>query len=511
MSDNIGTRSMLLVVLLAVFVVPSSISGTAIVLPAIAASSIAELTELHWVVNAFNLTFACFTLLWGALADAFGRKRAFVSGAAIYAIASLLSALAPNPFFLDLARALAGIGGAAIFSCGSAMLAANFEGASRTKAFALFGTVAGLGISLGPTISGLLVDFSGWQSIFYIHAILLFIVVIGSIFIKEEFVKQVSLKFDVLGGIIFIVSLFLFMLAIVEASQNGWINTYILSLIGLGFVSLIAFVLRETSYKNPMLDLSLLKNRKFVGLVLIPVAASFCFVTLLTYLPTYLTSTENISATEAGMIMIWLTVPVLICPLLAGKMVTSGIPANRILLASLACLVLGNLSILYVAEPGVSTIMLSVPLLITGAGMGLSAGLVDGMAMNVVEEKKAGMAAGVLNTLRLGSEAVAVALYGSLIVTFLDRILGKELRESFGEKSQAVINDVAAGNFSSALSVFPREAHASMNQMMIQGYNASFQSIVWVLAIIGMILMLVISYLIRDDKKTPIMIGAEST
>lgn len=109
-------------ILLAVFVVPSSISGTAIALPYIAQKLGSDSALLQWVVNGFNLFFACFTLIWGAISDRWGAKHCFLMGVALYLVASLLSAFAPTLLWLDIARICAGIGGASVFACGSVLL-----------------------------------------------------------------------------------------------------------------------------------------------------------------------------------------------------------------------------------------------------------------------------------------------------------------------------------------------------------------------------------------------------
>ena len=139
----------LFTILLAVFVVPSSISGTAIALPYIAESLGSESTLLQWVVNSFNLFFACFTLIWGAISDRLGAKTCLIAGVATYLLGSMLSFLASSLLWLDVGRALAGIGGASVFACGSAILIRTFEDKERINAFAFFGTTAGLGITLG--------------------------------------------------------------------------------------------------------------------------------------------------------------------------------------------------------------------------------------------------------------------------------------------------------------------------------------------------------------------------
>ncbi|WP_273649148.1 MFS transporter, partial [Pseudomonas aeruginosa] len=222
MSKALIDKALLGVILLAIFVVPSSISGTALALPAIGSDLSAPLTGLQWVVNAFNLAFACFTLTWGALADRLGRRRCFVIGVGLYVLASLFSALAFQAWVLDLARALAGIGAAAIFSCGIAILSTYFEGPARLRAFALFGTVAGLGVSLGPTISGLLLDSVGWRAIFAAHTVTLGLVLLGSPLIPKDVARPGGQRFDVLGAGLFILALLAVMSALVQGSQWGW-------------------------------------------------------------------------------------------------------------------------------------------------------------------------------------------------------------------------------------------------------------------------------------------------
>ena len=206
--NNTAQNLILLTVLLAVFVVPSSISGTAIALEFIARSfgDFSQTTQiaqnsnqnqalLQWVVNSFNLCFATFTLIWGALADRFGTRKCLILGVFLYLIGSALSALSPNLITLDIARGIAGLGGASVFACGASILVKSFSEDKRAKVFALFGTTAGLGITLSPTISGLLIDAfanasiagfaisieNSWRSIFAFHFLVLFVVLLLSL------------------------------------------------------------------------------------------------------------------------------------------------------------------------------------------------------------------------------------------------------------------------------------------------------------------------------------------
>jgi MFS family permease len=402
-------------VLLAVFVVPTSISGTAVALPDIGADMHASPAALQWVVNAFNVAFACFTLVWGSLADRVGRVRAFAIGAAIFAVASLACAFAPNVYVLDGSRALAGLGGAAIFACGSAIISTAFEGPARAKAFALFGSVAGIGVALGPSVSGPAVDSLGWRWVFGLQAIVLVVVLACVPLIARGVTQQrTGGRLDVRGTVVFVLAMLALTYAIVQGSEWGWASPGTLGLLLASVLLLVLFTALSKRTEAPLLDLSVVRNPRFLAYSLVPVVASFGFVTQLTYLPTFLTTVSGTSASAAGATMLLLTLPVLVLPLAGAKLVERGISPLAVIFASLACLIVGDLALLLLG-PDTSLVVMALPMLVTGAGMGLSAGLVDGQALSMVEPAKAGMAAGFVNTLRLGSEAVAVAVFGSVL------------------------------------------------------------------------------------------------
>lgn len=490
------------IVMLAVFVVPTSISGTAVALPDIGADTGASLISLQWVVNAFNVAFACFTLAWGSLSDIIGRVRAFGIGAAVYALASMASALAPNALFLDLARAAAGLGGAALFSCGSALLAMAFTGPARDRVFALFGAVSGIGIALGPSLSGLMADHLGWRWIFAVHAIAVTAGLLALPFATRhlKFVRREDNRFDGVGTALFVTGVLLLTVAIVQASQWGWGDVRILALFAGAAVVLTVFAAAQRRRKHPMLDLSLVTNRRVLALSLVPVAASFGFITIMTYLPNYLTTVRGASTSTAGLTMVLLTLPVLLCPLLAGRLVARGVPATTLLLISGALLVVGDLSLLLFGEH-VSVAVVALPMLITGAGMGLSAGLVDGQLQHSVPPHKAGMAAGFLNTMRLGSEAIAVAIYGSVLTTLISVRTEDGARAADADPT-AVANDLAAGDLPAAAEHVTGTERADFASFLRQAYDSAFHSMLWLLAAIGLILLVAMWALLRFHRTT---------
>src|ERR671910_1262158 len=139
-------------------------------LPAIEADLGASFTDLQWVVDAYALTLAAFVLTAGSLADRLGRRRVFAAGLTIFSAASLLCALAPDATFLNLSRALQGVGGAVMFAVSLALIAQEFTaGRERGTAMGIYGASIGVAVAIGPLVGGALTDSPGWGSIFYLH------------------------------------------------------------------------------------------------------------------------------------------------------------------------------------------------------------------------------------------------------------------------------------------------------------------------------------------------------
>ncbi|MEU4695636.1 MFS transporter [Nonomuraea dietziae] len=408
----------LTVVLLGFLVVPMSISGAAVALPGIGADLHTAGAPLQWVMNAYNLTFASFTLVAGSLADLVGRRRVFAAGAAIFAAGSVAAACAGEIWLLDAARALSGVGAAGVMASGAAILATTFEGQARTRAFALLGTVAGVGLALGPTISGWLVGGLGWRAIFVSHALVLVVSLLGLPFVGESRAPRRQ-KVDVRGALTFVTGLAVLTIAVVQGPQSGWTSPGVLALAGAAAVLLGAFVVTERRSPHPVLDLTLVRDRRFLALSLLPVATTFGMVTLLTYLPTYFAGVHGATPQQAGLWMLVLTAPVLLTPPAGGWLLNRGVSPRTLVTAAVVMLGAGNawLATTEAALP-------AVPMLLAGAGAGLAFGVGDGLAMSMVAPERAGMAAGLVNTMRIGSEAIVIAVYGSALVSLVQADVG---------------------------------------------------------------------------------------
>src|SRR6478735_364264 len=235
-------------------------------LPAIQKDLGGSFTDLQWVIDAYALSLAALVLTAGSLADRFGRRRLFSIGLGIFSAASLLCALAPDPTFLNLARALQGIGGAVMFAVSLALVAQEFPaGRERGTAMGLYGATIGVAVAIGPLVGGALTDALGWQSIFYLNVpVGIAAIVVTQLKLRESRDPNAT-RVDWAGVASFSAALFLLVLALVRGNDEGWGSTLIVSLFAGSAALLAAFVAIEQRVSEPMLPLRLFRLPSFTG------------------------------------------------------------------------------------------------------------------------------------------------------------------------------------------------------------------------------------------------------
>src|SRR6478735_9652644 len=231
-------------------------------LPVIRADLGASVEQLQWFVNAYTLSFATLMLGASTLGDRLGRRRVFVGGISIFALASIGSAMASTPAQLIAARALQGIGGAAILPLSLTLLAAAVPPARRAMAIGVWGGVAGLGVALGPLIGGAVVEGVSWQAIFWIN-VPIALVAIPFILraLPESYGRREPL--DVLGLALVGAGVFTGVWGITRGNIDGWTSTRVVVALVASLVLLVAFLLRENRTRYPLIPLRLFRSRSF--------------------------------------------------------------------------------------------------------------------------------------------------------------------------------------------------------------------------------------------------------
>ncbi|WP_447038784.1 MFS transporter [Streptomyces sp. DSM 118878] len=416
----------LAVVLLGMLTLPMAMSGTTVALPRIGSDLDASGAALQWVVVGYFLAASSFMLVAGSLGDIHGRRRVLAAGATLYSASTLASAFAHHILLLDAARLLSGVGAAGVMASGGSLIAATFTGPSRTRVFAALGTTAGVGLAIGPTFSGWMVDGLGWRTTFLAFAAAGALILGGTRFLTESRADTPP-RVDKAGAATFIGGLSLTLFAITQGSKSGWASGHTLLPLAVGLALLTAFVRVEkriaTAGGRPILDLSLARDPAFLGWSLGSFGLGAGTTGVLVFLPTYLQGTSGTTAREAGLILLLMTAPVLALPPLGARLVNRGAAARHLLVLSLLLIAAGN-AWLTTLHPGISAAALAGPLLTVGIGQGLSLGIIDAQALGMVEPSKVGMASGLLNTVRGGTGAVMLTLFGALLLALVESRVG---------------------------------------------------------------------------------------
>ncbi|REE99046.1 MFS transporter [Thermomonospora umbrina] len=407
----------LIAVLLSSISLPITLTGASVALPDIAEALDADLAPVQWVVTGYNATFASFMLAAGSLADLIGRRRVFTGGVAVFAVTGLLSIVTTNILVLDVVRAVAGAGAAAAAASGAALLAANFEGPARTRAFGVFGTTLGVGLAFGPTIGGFVVSAFGWRGVFGVPAAAALIVLLMTPLLPESR-ESGGRRLDTGGAVTFTAFLLLLITGFVEGPARGWLSPVVLGAFVGSAVLLAAFVVIERRRPDPMLDLGLLASPRFMAFSVTAAVILCVLIPLVVYLPSYFTEVLGMSSERAGTVLIALTAPSLVLPSLAG-VIAKWVPPSAIVMVAVV-LVGAGAAWMALAGPKTGTGQLLGPLLTIGFGFGISMGLIDGVAISSVAVDRAGTAAGMLNTARLASETVAIAVVGAVLAATTD-------------------------------------------------------------------------------------------
>ncbi|HEX4520399.1 MAG TPA: MFS transporter [Gaiellaceae bacterium] len=406
-------RWTLVAILGATFMLLVDVTIVQVALPSIQKDLQASFTSLQWVIDAYALVLAAFILISGALSDRLGRKRVFVGGVAIFTLASLLCGLATGPVFLDVARGIQGLGGAAMFATSLALIAQEFTGPARGKAIAYWGATVGVGVAVGPLVGGALTEAFGWPWIFLVN-LPIGVVVIALAVSKIPNVRDPDAHHTDYGGLVtFAGALGLLVFGLLRGETLGWSSSVILGSFAGAAVLAVAFVLVERRQARPMFDLSLFRQRAFVGVQLGTFAIGAGMFAVLPYLTLYLQNVLGYSPLEGGLRMLPLMAMVFVVPLVTRR-TTERLPGGLVL--GFALLVSGaGLLLMELVSPTSAWTVLLPGMIVAGLGVGLANPAIAHIALAVVAPQRSGMASGISNTFRIGGLATGVAGLGALL------------------------------------------------------------------------------------------------
>ncbi|MBV6823125.1 MFS transporter [Pseudomonas sp. PD9R] len=467
----------LLAVCIAAVTMPLNFTAAAIALPVIGRDLNATPLEVNWITNAFMLTFGSLLMLAGALSDSFGRKRVFIGGVIGFAVSSAALTVVSNMLVFDGMRALQGVAAAAVFSGGMSALAQVFDGPARIRAFSFVGSSFGIGLAFGPIAAGLIIEMFGWHVIFWMITVLAVVALLLGARYMAESRNPAAVGIDWAGAITFTVALGVFTFAILKVPESGLIDPLVLALLVMALLSLLAFILIERRVAQPMLDLTLFRFPRFVGVQLLAAAPAYAFVVLLVLLPVRFVGIEGMSEMDAGFLMIALSGPLLVLPIVAGYLTRWLSPST---LCGTGLLVsAGGLYWLSHLPLGSTADQLTWPMLVIGVGISFPWGLMDGLAVSVVPKERAGMATGIFSTTRVAGEGIALALVTALLSALTAHHLGSLSSQAITDTANAA-QHMITGDVAGAVQFLPNIAAGTL----AQSYDAAFKTLLLILTAI---------------------------
>ncbi|MEA2376132.1 MAG: hypothetical protein QOD13_39 [Thermoleophilaceae bacterium] len=469
-------------------------------LPAIEHDLHASFTELQWVIDGYTLSLAALVLTAGMLADRLGRRRVFAAGLTIFTLASLLAGLATDPTFLNIARAVQGIGGAVMFAVSLALIAQEFPGGrERGTAMGVYGATIGIAVATGPLVGGGLTEWLGWQSIFFINVpIGIAAIAITYTRLRESRDPNAS-RIDWGGLLTFSTALFMLVFALLRGNEQGWGSTGIVALLAGAGALLALFLVIETRVSQPMLPLQLFRNRTFTGVQLAAAGISASMFALFLYLTFYLQGFLGHDPLEAGLRYLPLTVTTFFISAAAGALITR-VPARVMLSVGLG-LVGGALLLMSGLSVTDEWTALLGGFVLAGVGIGLINPVIADVAVSVVPKEQSGMASGINDTFRQVGIAIGIAAWGAI---FLGR--GADKVEQLlagtpgatGERPRQLVESISSGNLDSALANVPADARGGVANAAREGFLAGMNEILMLGGVLALAGALASLWLVRE-------------
>src|SRR4051794_22493360 len=291
-----------------------------VALPAIQKDFHASLADLQWVIDAYALSLAALMLTSGSIADLRGRRLVFATGLGVFSVASFLCGLSSSPLQLNLARALQGVGGAMMFATSLALIASAFQGRERGTAFGIWGATIGGSVAVGPLIGGAITDGLGWEWIFFVNVPIGIAAIFFTMSKVDESRNPYARRVDWPGVVIWSAGLFLLVLGLIRGNEQGWGSTRTVLELGGAAVLIVLFLVIEARRREPMLELSLFRNKAFAGVSIVAFTLSAGIFAMFLYLTLYIQNGLHYTPLQTGVRFLPLTIVSFVAAPIAGRL-----------------------------------------------------------------------------------------------------------------------------------------------------------------------------------------------
>jgi EmrB/QacA subfamily drug resistance transporter len=384
-------------------------------LPSIRDDLDASSSDLQWIVDGYMLVFAGLLLVAGSLGDRFGRRRTLFAGLATFGLGSVFAALAGGTTELIAARALMGVGAAAIMPVTLSVVTNIFPAEERPKAIAVWSAAAGLGVAIGPITGGWLIEHVDWRGIFLVNVPVALVCLIGAAIFVPESRDPRPARLDLVGAVLSVAGLTAFVWALIEAPERGWTDGLILGGFAAGAAILAAFVAWERRVAEPMLQVRVFRNLRFTAASASIAFVYFALMGVMYFLTTYLQSVLGYSAFDAGLRMLAPAVGIVVASK-ASVVLTRRLGAKVVVAAGLA-IVAFSLVMLGRFDIHSGDVEIAFVLASMGFGIGLGMTPATEAIMGSLPPEKAGIGSAMNDVVREVAGTLGVAVLGSVLTS----------------------------------------------------------------------------------------------
>src|SRR3954452_18878847 len=397
------------------FVVVLDASIVNVALPSIGKALDFSQENLSWVVNAYVLTFGGFLLLGGRLADLLGRRRVFMSGLVLFALASLVGGFANSDAMLIAARAVQGLGAAILSPAALSIVTTTFrDGSERTKALGVWGAVAGAGGAAGVLLGGILTQYLGWEWVLWVNVPIGIVAAILAPRLLVESRKEAETRtFDALGAITVTAGLSLLVYALVDTINAGWGSSQTIGLLALSAALIGVFIVTELRSRAPLMPFRIFRLRTLTGANVIGLLIGASIFAMFFFLSRYMQQVLGYDALKAGLSYLPLALAIIVSAGVASQLVTK-LGFKPVLLAGMALVTIALLWFAQVPVDGSYATDLLVPMVIAAVGLGFAFVPVTIAAVSNISADDSGLASGLINTSQQVGGALGLAILGTI-------------------------------------------------------------------------------------------------
>jgi EmrB/QacA subfamily drug resistance transporter len=458
-------RRWLALVLLAAaqFVVVLDASIVNVALPSIGRALDFSQDNLSWVVNAYTLTFGGFLLLGGRMADLLGRRRMFILGLAVFAVASLVGGLAQSDVWLIAARAVQGLGAALLSPAALSLVTVLFkEGAERNKAMGVWGAVAGSGGAAGVLFGGMLTQWAGWEWVLFVNVPIGLAAALFAPRLLPESRNEGPKHFDFAGAVTITGGLSLLVYSLVNANKAGWSSPETLILIGVAVALITAFVFVERSTRAPLVPFpGIFRIRTITSVNVVGLLIAMALFSMFFFVSLYMQQVLGWDALKSGVSYLPLAGGIIVSAGLASGLVTR-FGFKPILVAGMVLTAGGLIWFAQISAGGSYLGDILFPSLISAFGLGFAFVAMTVAAVSGVDGHEAGLASGLINTSQQVGGALGLAILAAIANSRTDTLLGdgtaraQALTEGFGTAMTVGAGFAVAGALLAAFTISGR-------------------------------------------------------